>query len=128
MTAVMSTTFVRVKAKPVREKRKLSGIWLYIVLTIFAGALATLCYDWYYGRFGLLAPQPIIEQRREGRVIKVPPGGSLQAALEQATSGDIVELQAGSTYNGQISLPSKQLTDYITIRSSAANDLPEGKR
>ena len=124
----MSTNFVRVKARPLTTQRKLSRMWLYLALAMAAAVLIAFWYDWYYGRLGLFAPQPIIEQSANGRVIKVPPGGNLQAALEQATSGDIVELQAGATYNGQISLPNKPLTDFVTIRSSRYSELPEGKR
>src|SRR5947208_1991790 len=123
MTATMSTKFVRVKARTLTVNRKLSRMWLYLALAIAAAVLITLWYDWFYGRLGLLAPQPTIEQSANGRVIKVPPGGNVQAALEQATSGDIVELQAGATYNGQVSLPSKPLTDFVTIRSSRYSDL-----
>ncbi len=128
MTAVMSTEFVRVKAKPMVERQKLSRVWAYLIAVAIAATLVTLWYDWYYGRIGLLAPQPVIEESAGGRVIKVPPGGNVQAALEQATSGDIVELQAGAVYNGQISLPSKTLTDFVTIRSSRYSELSEGKR
>ncbi|MFL6375641.1 MAG: hypothetical protein ACJ73D_13320 [Pyrinomonadaceae bacterium] len=128
MTALMSTNVVRVQAKPLTAKRKLSRIWLYIAIAVAAVVLATLWYDWFYGRLGLLAPQHTIEQSAGGRVIKVPPGGNVQAALEQATSGDVVELQAGAVYSGQISLPTKPLTDFVTIRSSRYSELPEGKR
>lgn len=127
MIAVMSTNFVRVQAKPLTVKRKLSRMWLLIVaaIVILAG---TGWYGWNYGRLGLLAPQPGVEESAGGRVIKVSPGGNLQAALEQATGGDIVELQAGAVYNGQISLPNKPLTDFVTVRSSRWSELPEGKR
>ncbi|HEY2848109.1 MAG TPA: hypothetical protein VGI80_09845, partial [Pyrinomonadaceae bacterium] len=124
----MSTNFVRVKAKVAPDRRKLSRAWVYLIAAVIAAGLVTLWYDWYFGRLGLLAPQPVIEQNAGGRVIKVAPGGNVQAALEQAASGDIVELQAGATYNGQINLPSKPLTDYVTIRSSRYAELPEGKR
>ncbi|MBV9241394.1 MAG: right-handed parallel beta-helix repeat-containing protein [Acidobacteria bacterium] len=99
-----------------------------IAAAILAAVPVTFWYDWFYGRLGLLAPQSVIEHTKGGRVIKVPPGGNIQAALEQATSGDVVELQAGATYNGQVSLPSKALTDYVTIRSSRYSELPDGKR
>ena len=67
------------------------------------GGLTAFWYDWYYGRLGIIYPAAMVEQSANGRVIKVPPGGNLQAALDLATSGDIVELQAGAMYNGQIS-------------------------
>jgi len=88
----------------------------------------TLWYDWYSGRLGMIGPQPVIEFNGLKKVIRVPPGGNVQAAIERADSGDIVELQAGAVYSGTINLPSKPLTDYVTIRSTAAADLPEGKR
>ncbi len=53
------------------------------------------------------------------KIIKVPPGGNVQAAIEKAASGDIVELQAGAVYNGTINLPNKPLTDFVTIQSSS---------
>lgn len=102
------------------------------VLTAFTGAvlvLATLWYDWDYGRLGLLAPQPIIDSMPAGgRIIRVPAGGNLQAAIDQANSGDVIELQAGVVYSGTLNLPSKPLTDYVTIRSSAEANLPIEKR
>jgi hypothetical protein len=124
----MSTNFVRIKAKPLTTSRKLSRMWLYFAAALAAAMLVTFWYDWFYGRLGIVAPQPVIEQSKSGRVIRVQPGGNVQAALEQATGGDIVELQAGAIYNGQINLPSKPLNDYVTIRSSRAAELPEGRR
>lgn len=104
-------------------------------LTLVGGLLAAALvlglgwYDWYGGSLGLVAPQPEIELNPAGgRIIRVPPGGNVQAALETAQSGDIVELQAGAIYNGTISLPNKPLTDFVTVRSSAAADLPADKR
>jgi hypothetical protein len=124
----MATNFVRVKAKPISRTRRLPGLGRLAAGVLIAAIAGGGWYDWYYGRLGLLAPQPVIEDRAAGRVIKVPPGGNVQAALEQANGGDVVELQAGAVYNGQISLPNKPLTDFVTIRSSAAADLPEGRR
>ena len=103
--------------------------WLMITLAAIAAVTALLWYDWYYGRFGMLAPPPIVESTPAGgRIIRVPPGGNVQAALEKADSGDIVELQAGAVYSGTVNLANKPLTDFVTIRSSAAADLPADKR
>ena len=55
-----------------------------------------------------------------GSTIVVGDGGDFQAALNSATPGDIITLNAGSTYSGHFSLPAKGGTDYIHIRSSAA--------
>lgn len=54
-----------------------------------------------------------------GKVIRVPAGGDLQGAIARATGGDIIELQTGATY-GPITLPAKQISEFITITSAAA--------
>ncbi len=63
--------------------------------------------------------------------IAVPPGGDLQAALNAAQPGDVITLAAGATYVGNFVLPNKgAVNDYITIRSSASDDVlpPSGVR
>jgi hypothetical protein len=97
-------------------------------LLAFAAFAAPLGYDAIYGRLGIVGPQPSIETNDTGKIIKVPPGGNVQAAIERAESGDIVELQAGAVYSGTISLPNKPLSDYVTIRSSAYAALPPETR
>lgn len=56
-----------------------------------------------------------------GRTLIVNAGGDLQAALNAATAGDTILLQAGATFVGNFVLPAKSTasTAYITIRSSA---------
>jgi hypothetical protein len=88
----------------------------------------TVGYEAWSGSFGLIGPQPEILVTQTGRLIKVPPGGNLQAAIDQAAGGDVIELQAGAVYKGQINLPAKAITEYITIQSSRAADLPPDKR
>ena len=53
--------------------------------------------------------------------ITVNAGGSLQTAINNARPGDTILLQAGATFIGNFTLPAKSGTDYITIRSSAAD-------
>jgi hypothetical protein len=49
----------------------------------------------------------------------------LQAALNAANLGDVIELQAGATYSGKIQLPNKTNgTGWIIVRSSAWQNLP----
>ena len=49
----------------------------------------------------------------------------LQAALNAANLGDVIELQAGATYPGKITLPNKTSgTGWIIVRSSAWKNLP----
>ncbi|HXD74729.1 MAG TPA: hypothetical protein VN628_13370, partial [Vicinamibacterales bacterium] len=61
-----------------------------------------------------------------GVVWNVPAGGDLQAALNAAQPGDVIQLQAGATYTGNFVLPAKSpaATAYITITSSGSG-LPD---
>src|SRR2546422_4172923 len=59
-----------------------------------------------------------------GQVISINAGDDLQAALNQASAGDIIELQAGATFTGNFILPAKTGSDWIYIRSSAVASLP----
>src|SRR5262245_26892447 len=60
-----------------------------------------------------------------GKTINVMAGGSVQAAIDQARPGDVIKLQAGETFTGNFRLPNKNGSDWIVIRSSAADaDLP----
>jgi hypothetical protein len=67
-----------------------------------------------------------------GRVASVPAGGDLQAALDSASCGDTIELQAGATYTGLFTLPAKNCDDshWIILRTGAPDSaLPkEGTR
>jgi hypothetical protein len=127
---VMAANPVRVSAKPVikRPGTENRGFVFAGVLVLLASVASVFGYDYFSGRLGLIGPQFEITETAGRKVIKVPAGGNLQGALEAATSGDIVELQAGATYSGQINLPNKPHTDFVTIRSSATANLPEGKR
>lgn len=58
------------------------------------------------------------------RILRGSAGGRLQAALDTARPGDVIELTAGSAYVGNFVLPSKPGTEWITIRSSAHAQLP----
>src|SRR5262245_7672227 len=60
-----------------------------------------------------------------GKTINVGAGGDVQAAIDQAQPGDVIMLQAGATFTGNFRLPNKSGSDWIIIRSSAADtDLP----
>src|SRR4026207_2320595 len=50
-------------------------------------------------------------------------GGDLQGALKQAQPGQVVQLQAGATFDGNFVLPVKTGTAYITVRTST----PDGE-
>src|SRR5690606_21124271 len=54
-----------------------------------------------------------------GKVIQVRAGDNLQAALDAAKPGDIIELQAGATFKGNFVLRAKGGSQWIVIRTSA---------
>jgi hypothetical protein len=57
-----------------------------------------------------------------GRTLHVPRGGDLQEALEKASPGDLITLEARATYRGPFSLPKKDGAGWIVI--SAAPPTP----
>lgn len=59
------------------------------------------------------------------RTIRVPAGGSLQAALNAAQPGDAIALDAGAEYRGPFRLPKKAGQGWIAIRPANDRDLPE---
>ncbi|MEP6946325.1 MAG: right-handed parallel beta-helix repeat-containing protein [Acidobacteriota bacterium] len=124
----MTENFVKVRAKPMApERRSHTGAWLAAIACV-AAAIAAIGFDAVTGRLGFFAAPIETAVSSSGRVIKVSPGGSIQVAVDRAESGDTIELQAGATYFGEIKLPNKRLTDFVTIRSSAADSLPANQR
>src|ERR1700686_2081438 len=59
-----------------------------------------------------------------GKVRLVRNNGNLQAALDSAACGDIIELEAGAVFAGHFLLPQKPCDDghWIVIRTSAPDD------
>lgn len=53
--------------------------------------------------------------------VTIPAGGDLQAALDAAQPGDVIELEAGATYTGSFRLPVKNGTDFIVLRTGGLN-------
>jgi hypothetical protein len=68
------------------------------------------------------------DSRTEGyrQTIRVPAGGDLQKALDEAKPGDRIELQARATYQGPFRLKAKEGEAWIVITSSA--ELPKPGR
>ncbi|MBX4181557.1 hypothetical protein KW807_01695 [Candidatus Parcubacteria bacterium] len=60
--------------------------------------------------------------------IPVHSGDNLQAALNKAQYGDEIVLDAGASFTGSFELKEKNGSGTITVRSSAEDKLPEGKR
>jgi hypothetical protein len=67
-----------------------------------------------------------------GKQTLVPAGGDVNSALDHASCGDVILLQAGATFTGPITLPAKNCDaqHWITLRTSAADSSlpPEGTR
>ena len=120
---------LQVRAKPYKRRERLAMPSLGVaVATVLAALIFLFGFDVYWGSLGIIHAHFETIQNGAKKIIKVPPGGNLQAAIDQASSGDIVELQAGAVYSGQINLSNKPITDYVTIRSSTADQLPPDKR
>ncbi|MFN0277872.1 MAG: NosD domain-containing protein [Pyrinomonadaceae bacterium] len=125
----MAANGIRVRSKAVgRRPKAIFRPWLLTITAIVFGAASILGYDKYSGRLGIIGPHLVILANGANRIIRVPPGGNVQAAIERANGGDIVELQAGAIYSGTINLPNKPLNDFVTIQSSAISNLPTEKR
>lgn len=121
-TYSMAENLLNVRAKTVSPRRRinLSALMFVAGALLLAGA-ATLGFDAYYGKLGIIGPRFEIIQNGASRIIKVPPGGNLQAAIDRAVGGDVIQLQAGATYKGAFKLPNKPGNEFITIRTSAAD-------
>ena len=67
-----------------------------------------------------------------GKTRTVAGGSNLQQAINSASCGDTLLLQAGATFSGKLILPAKNCDDshWITVRTSARDSVlpPEGKR
>ncbi|MFM9903218.1 MAG: hypothetical protein ACKVQJ_01450 [Pyrinomonadaceae bacterium] len=125
----MTESVLNVRSKPIGPTgRSRSRLGITILAAVLTALGLTIAFDAYSGRIGIIAPRFEIIQNGATKIIRVPPGGNLQAAIAKAESGDIVELQAGAVYYGPIKLPNKPLTEYVTIQSSSAAMLPVDQR
>jgi hypothetical protein len=70
------------------------------------------------------------EVRPAGRTIAVAAGGNVQRALKAAQPGDVITLEAGATFRGPFTLPTKTGTDWIIVRTAAPDSSlpPSGTR
>jgi hypothetical protein len=59
--------------------------------------------------------------------IRVPAGGDLQAALDRANSGDVIELASGATFSGNFVLPEKPGNRYVILRTAPTPGLPDAE-
>src|SRR5690242_12773143 len=85
----------------------------------FPRQLMKIHRGWITAAVLLCAAAPVSHASAATR--SVAAGGDLQAAIDAAQPGDVIELQAGATFLGNFVLPVKAGSSYITIRSSAAD-------
>jgi len=71
-----------------------------------------------------LALPEISRPSANGRIVFVPSGGDLQAALDDARPGDIITLEPGAAFVGNFTLPRNTGADWIVIRTAAQQSLP----
>ncbi len=115
-----------------RKEVKKSGwnkrlIFSVSAILIVLSAVVGLTFVNFGDKFNLFAAPLEIVSVNNQKIIRVPKGGDLQAAINKAQGGDIIELQAGATYY-EAKLPNKNIKDFITIQSSAVAQLPTDKR
>src|SRR5262245_52714996 len=55
-----------------------------------------------------------------GKTINVAAGDDVQAAINKARPGAVIKLHAGATFRGDFRLPHESGSDWIVMRSSAA--------
>jgi hypothetical protein len=125
----MSADPIKIRRKEMSKTKKSKFRLVFVGAFVFAFCtIAAFAFAAFSGKFAALdAPIEIISDGNR-RIIRVPANGNLQEAVNQANSGDVIELQAGAAYSGEIKLPNKNLTDFVTIRSSAIAKLPENAR
>jgi cellulose synthase/poly-beta-1,6-N-acetylglucosamine synthase-like glycosyltransferase len=62
--------------------------------------------------------------RSVGRTQRVPKGGDLQAAIDQAKPGDVIALEPGATYQGPFQLRRKDGESWILITTELGPEFP----
>jgi hypothetical protein len=116
---------VKVRRKEaVKPNRSKAVLFVSIAVIGLLGLVSSIVAVSYFNLFE--KPNDITEESG-GRIIRVAGTGKLQDAINQAQSGDTIELEAGSTYSA-VSLPNKPIKEFITIRTSAHKKLLENVR
>lgn len=99
-------------------------VLLYLSLHLYSFGQTTMTVP--------VLPQAYVDTtyvRPTGRSVTLHQGADLQAAINAATPGDELVLDAGATWKGHFELPAKSGPGWITIRGSAMDQLPPaGKR
>ena len=112
----------------VRFKVSSKRVQTRVLSLIVAGALLALGLIFALAQRSV-DPVPIHQRARRvadagARVIRVGARDSLQRALNTAQPGDTIVLQAGVTFTGPFTIPTRNGDAYITIQSSRLSELP----
>jgi hypothetical protein len=109
----------RQKLQRSRRPRR-AGNWLLPVVLLIGVSLPLLALGTYFYQ----NEGPQIELEVAGNTITVRRGGDFQAALGRAKAGDTILLEAGATFVGSFVLPKKSGNEFITIQTTATDQLP----
>jgi hypothetical protein len=131
-----SSTFHSIFSAVFRKHQRVSIFFLAITLMTASLMTASFCEAQQYDGPAELpiatVPSAMADTPAPGSVINVNAGGDLQSALNNASCGDVIELQAGATFTGQFIVPAKNcnINNWIWIRTNSPDtDLPaEGQR
>ena len=111
---------------------RLSVSILLLTVALTTASLAQSNYDGPAELPRVTVPSAMADTPAPGSIISVNAGGNLQSALNNASCGDVIELQAGATFSGPFIVPAKNcdINHWIWIRTGAPNSaLPaEGQR
>lgn len=124
----MSADKINVRRKEIKKDSiNLTQIIVGLICAVLLCVVGLITFLIFTDRLSLASTEIEVIQNGAGKIIRVPKGGNLQAAVDQANGGDIIELQAGAVYS-EIILRKKALADFVTIRTSAFAQLPEDVR
>lgn len=107
--------------------KRLETVVVVVCLTLMAVAGARALA----GPAGAEPPHALVDTRpvaQQGRILALPAGGDLQAALDGARGGDTIVLPAGAVFKGPLTLPAVPGGGWIEIRSTGVDDLSPGRR
>src|SRR5213592_4995526 len=74
------------------------------------------------------APAAVEPSAAAGKIVEVPSGGNLQAALDAAVPGTTIRLASSATFTGNFVLRRKTGPGVITVRAADDAALPPGRR
>ncbi len=110
------TPSTRINKAPASSLRFGGLPWKLIIGGFLGAAVLLMVAVWFFKGFG---STPL---EFNGTIINVKAGGDLQEALDRAKPGDTITLEPGATFSGDFNLPNKAGSEFITIRSAAADD------